>query len=161
MLTDITLSMSEIYKGEIKRINHFLKVFAYTKIIADGEEVDSVTEGILEVAALMHDIGIKYSEQKYGSSEGSLQEIEGPPIARDILQKLNLEADLIDRVCFLIAHHHTYIGIDSIDWQILVEADFLVNLDEKKVGVDEIKMVEAEIFKTTTGKRLLEIILLN
>ena len=29
-----------------------------------------------------------------------------------------------------MTHHHTYTGVDGIDYQILLEADYLVNADE-------------------------------
>ncbi len=42
-----------------------------------------------------------------------------------------LTADVSERVQYLIAHHHTYGNIDEMDYQILVEADFLVNIMEE------------------------------
>ena len=33
-----------------------------------------------------------------------------------------------ERVAYLIGHHHTYDKIEGMDYQILVEADFLVNI---------------------------------
>lgn len=36
----------------------------------------------------------------------------------------------MDRVCWLVGHHHTYTDIRDLDYQILVEADCLVNLYE-------------------------------
>jgi hypothetical protein len=27
-------------------------------------------------------------------------------------------------IAFLVGHHHTFTGIDNVDWQILVEADY-------------------------------------
>ena len=35
---------------------------------------------------------------------------------------------MIRRVEYLVGHHHTYKDIDGLDYQILVEADFLVNI---------------------------------
>ena len=32
-----------------------------------------------------------------------------------------------DRIAFLISHHHTIDQIDGMDYQILIEADYLVN----------------------------------
>ncbi len=55
---------------------------------------------------------------------------EGPALAEQMLSELGFEKDVIERVSFLVGHHHTYTGIDGLDYQILVEADFLVNLFE-------------------------------
>ena len=54
----------------------------------------------------------------------------------------------------MIAHHHTYNGITGADYQILVEADFLVNLYEDGVGMDAVKTAYARIFKTQAGRRM-------
>ena len=44
------------------------------------------------------------------------------------LSKLGYDKKIIERVSYLVAHHHTYNEIDDVDYQILVEADFLVNI---------------------------------
>ena len=111
---------------------------------------------ILEIAAILHDIGIIPSEKKYGISNGKLQEQEGPAYARELLNRIGgYGQDFIDRVCFLIAHHHTYEGIDGLDWQILLEADFLVNSFEKNMPEDAIKKFRASVFRTKSGIALL------
>ena len=143
--------MQEYYKGDARRIFHFMKVYSFAKHIAICESVDAPTLFILELAALMHDIGIKKSEEKYGSSAGSYQEKEGPPIAEMILQKNKIDQNVIDRVCYLIGHHHTYTKIDGIDYQILVEADFIVNIDEDKMSNSATESVMRKYFKTQTG----------
>ena len=61
----------------------------------------------------------------------------------------------IDRVRYLIAHHHTYDEIDGLDYQILVEADFLVNLYEHTDKYEPIMAARKNIFRTATGIRLL------
>ncbi len=144
-------AMIQYYSGDIKRINHFIKVYGYGKAIGEMEDLDEKTREILEVTAVVHDIGIKVSEEKYHSSAGHYQQIEGPAIAADLLTSLGYDKEFIDRVCYLIAHHHTYTNIDGPDYQILVEADFLVNLNEDNVSLDGIKKVKENIFKTKTG----------
>ncbi|MBF1327621.1 MAG: phosphohydrolase, partial [Megasphaera micronuciformis] len=68
---------------------------------------------------------------------------------------LTTDKELIDRVCFLIAHHHTYSGIDGSDWQILLEADFIVNAYEDALKADAIRHFRDNIFKTQSGLSLL------
>lgn len=148
---EIIAAMTEYYSGDPKRINHFLKVYAFCKAIADKEAVNSDTQYILEVTAIVHDIGIKISEEKYGSSAGKYQEIEGPAQAEALLSALGVTQQIIDRVCFLVGHHHTYSAIDNIDYQILVEADFLVNAFEDGLSKDAITYMKKKLFKTKTG----------
>ena len=139
------------YLNDIKRINHFLKVYGFAKAIAELEKVDERTLSIIEVAALTHDIGIKISEEKYNSSAGKYQEIEGPAIAKKLLSELGYDNELIERVCYLIGNHHTYNNIDGIDYQILVEADFLVNFFEDNMEKEAINNVKKNIFKTKSA----------
>lgn len=148
--------MITYYEGDPKRIQHFLKVYAYAKTIGEQENLDESTQEILEVSAVMHDIGIKVSEEKYQSSAGKYQEIEGPAVAEEMLTKLSYDKELIERVCYLIGHHHTYNEINGEDYQILVEADFLVNLAEEQSSQSTILNVKDKIFRTKTGILLIE-----
>lgn len=150
----ILIEMINYYQGDPKRIQHFLKVHSFAKFIAEQENLTSDKLYTLEIASLMHDIGIKIAEQKYNSSNGKYQELEGPAPAKEILEKLHIDTKIIERVCFLIAHHHTYNNIDDIDYQILVEADFLVNLYEDNCPKQAIKNALNKIFKTKTGINL-------
>jgi hypothetical protein len=67
-----------------------------------------------------------------------------------------LPKEFIDRVCYQIEHHHSYNYIDNIDFQILVEADFLVNIDENGMSKEQIKTIRDKYFKTDTGKKLVD-----
>ena len=130
MINQLHLAMIELYKGDAKRIQHFCKVHSYAKLIAETENVDKNCQFIIEAAALTHDIGIHICEEKYGSCNGKLQEKEGPAIAEKLLGELGFDRNISERVQYLIAHHHTYGNINEMDYQILVEADFLVNIME-------------------------------
>lgn len=134
------------------RVNHFLKVYAYARTIALQEDLDCQQQEILELAAILHDVGIKVSEEKYGSGAGKYQEIEGPPIAREMLLRRGAPREWIDRISYLVGHHHTYHDVQGMDYQILLEADFLVNIEEGGMQLND-KM--RSLFKTQTGKALL------
>lgn len=153
---EVISAMISYNSGDVRRINHFLKVYSFAKTIGQMKNLDEETQNILEIAAVTHDIGIKRSEEKYNSSAGNYQQIEGPPEAKILLSGLNIEDAIIERVCFLIAHHHTYHNITGIDYQILVEADFLVNAYEDHMDYVAIEKVKNKLFQTETGKTLLE-----
>lgn len=137
-----------------KRIHHFMKVAEFAALIARGEGVDGHTQFLLKAVGYVHDIGIRAAEEKYGYQNGALQQEMGPDAARPLLLKNEFEDSDVERICFLIAHHHTYTDIDGIDYQILVEADFLVNLYEDHSDKKTIENVYERIFKTKTGKML-------
>jgi uncharacterized protein len=146
--------MIEYYAGDARRIHHFLKVHSFAKLIGEMEGVTGEELEILEVAALVHDIGIKNSEKKYGYNTGKTQEKEGPPEAEKLLIPLTDDAAFIERVCYLVGHHHTYSNIDGMDYQILVEADFLVNLYEDKEHIKAVRSAYEKIFRTQSGRKL-------
>ena len=156
MINKLHLAMIELYSNDAKRIQHFCKVHSYAKLIAETENVDKKCLFIIETAALTHDIGIHVCEEKYGNCNGKLQEQEGPALAEELLTKIEITKGVIRRVKYLIAHHHTYDNIDGIDYQILVEADFLVNFLEDNVPKENIRKVYETIFKTETGKQMCE-----
>ncbi|BCZ47998.1 HD family phosphohydrolase [Clostridium gelidum] len=147
--------MIRYYAKDPRRVNHFLKVFSFAKSIGELEKLNEETQDVLEVAAIMHDIGIKISEEKYNSSTGNYQEIEGPPVAREMLLKFEFDEKFIERVCHLIGHHHTYSEIDGIDYQILIEADFLVNIYEDEIKIPQIESINNKYFKTKAGTEFL------
>ena len=153
-LDDLFMDMIADYDGDPKRIQHFTKVHSYARLIGIGEELDDASLFILEAAAYTHDIGIRVAEEKYGRCDGKIQEQEGPIIAQKMLSQLGFENYIVERICFLIGHHHTYDNIDGLDYQILVEADFLVNLYEDDAGNRAIDKAYKRIFKTETGKKI-------
>ena len=152
------MEMFDYYSGDPKRIQHFIKVHSFALRIGMAEHLDEKTLFILETAAIVHDIGIKVAEEKYGFNNGKSQEAEGPAVAKAMLEKLHYSQEVIDRVCYLVGHHHTYTEMDGIDYQILVEADFLVNIFEDNMSKDSIASVQKKIFQTETGKKLLSTI---
>lgn len=154
MISSLIDEMMAYDKGDPRRIQHFIKVHDFARTIGQLEGLDDDTLYILESAAVVHDIGIHVCEEKYGSCEGKLQEKEGPALAKEMLERLGYEHEVIDRVCYLVGHHHTYTNIDGVDYQILVEADFLVNLYEDEVSSDAVRKAYQNIFKTESGRKI-------
>lgn len=154
-LNELFLAMIRFDAGDPMRIQHFTKVHSYARLIAQTEGMAPEEEFVLEAAAYVHDIGIHIAEQKYGHQNGKLQEKEGPAAARKLMEPLGFSEEEIRRVEFLVGHHHTYTNIDALDYQILVEADFLVNLYEDGKEYGTVVAVRKNIFKTTTGIRIL------
>lgn len=147
--------MTAFYKGNRHDTAHFLKVWAWARTIAEGEGLPPDLAETVELAAIVHDIAIPLCREKYGNASGPLQELEGPALARDFLRKLGCSTEKAERIAYLVGHHHTLDGVDGIDWQILLEADFLVNADEGDLSRGAIESMLGSVYKTGTGKRLL------
>lgn len=145
-------AMITYYRGDVKRIQHFIQVHDLARTIGVLEGLNKDTLYILEAAAAVHDIGIRICELKYGRCDGDLQEQEGPELARDMLSAIGFDEKVIIRVCYLVGHHHTYREIDGWDHQILIEADTLVNLCEEGTSHESIASAYEKIFITETGK---------
>lgn len=148
IIPKVAMAMADYDRGAPKRISHFMKVWAYARTIGQMENLDRRTQLILELAALTHDVGIKNSLEKYGDCSGEHQQIEGPPVTEEMLTGLGYPREIVNRVCWLIAHHHIYHEMTSPDYQILVEADLLVNFEEGGIAPSD------ELFRTEAGKAL-------
>lgn len=154
MLDALEHAMIAFDAGDPKRIQHFIKVRDLTRLIARGEGADQRLLFTAETAALVHDIGIHPAEEKYGYQNGKLQEEMGPAPAREMLERLGFAPEVVDRVCYLVGHHHTYTDIDGLDYQALVEADFLVNLFEDDASDHAVQTAYERVFTTKTGRGL-------
>jgi HD superfamily phosphodiesterase len=151
----------ETYFGEDRRrIDHAIRVLEYAEEILKKESGDW---HVIVPASILHDVGIKAAEQKYGSSAGHLQEREGPEIARKILFRAGLRVQAITEICDIIAHHHSPGSLDTQNFKVLYDADMLVNIEEALAGKDEKekrRLVE-KTFLTPAGRKIAERVFLE
>ena len=160
-ISEILKKMVLYSKGNTHDINHFLKVYAYAKMIGECEDLPPAELKQLEIAAVLHDIACPLCREKYGNTNGKKQEEEGMPLVRQFLDGADMEREVLQRVVYLVGHHHTLTDIDGIDYQILIEADYLVNADESHYSQANIRNTWERVFKTKTGKELLQSIYLS
>ncbi len=116
--------MEAVFGDDERRIRHALRVLDYAERILADEQADPL---VVKAAAVLHDIGIHEAERKHGSAAGVHQQVEGPPIARRILEAAGVSPERIDHVCRIIADHHTAERMDTPEFRILCDADNLVN----------------------------------
>ena len=155
-ISEMAVKMIAYSNGNLHDINHFMKVYAYAKTIGECEGLDSQTQSILEAAALLHDIACPLCREKYGNVHGPNQEAEGEILTAEFLKDSGLPEAFIERVVFLVGHHHTLGEISGQDYQILIEADYLVNADELRLPPEKIRRMMERTFKTPTGTALLK-----
>ena len=151
-----TEKMIEFYRGNLRDIDHFLKVWAMAKTIGELEGLNSHTQEVLELTAVVHDIACPLCREKYGNTNGSNQELESPPLVEAFFEGLPVDPADLSRISFLVAHHHTDTGVDGLDYQILLEADFLVNAGESGYSRAVIEKFRQRVFRTKSGIRLLD-----
>ncbi len=145
--------MKGVFGDDDRRIRHALAVLDYAQQLLEAEGGDPL---VVKAAALLHDIGIQEAERKHGSCAGKYQEMEGPAIARQILEKHNVPHEQIDHVCRIVGSHHSANDIDTLEFQIIWDADWLVNLADEAEGrgEEEVKKLARKVFRTETGKRM-------
>jgi HD superfamily phosphodiesterase len=145
--------MKDVFGDDRKRIDHALSVLRYAEKIHAAEGGD---ETVVTAAAILHDIGIHEAEKKYNSSSGKYQQIEGPPIAEKILNDEGIDSERIGHICKIIANHHTAKNIDTLEFCVLWDADWLVNIPEECGAMDKNKLKEFinKVFKTETGRQI-------
>lgn len=156
ILDTLAMEMIAYDKGDPKRIHHFLKVHDFARLIGLAEGLDDHTLFVLEAATYVHDIGIHEGEHRFGRNDGKIQEELGPDEARPMLERLGFDAKDVDRICWLVGHHHSYGSIDGPDAQILAEADMLVNQYEDGAPRKQNEALYHRLYKTETGKKLFE-----
>ena len=157
-ISQIMEKMIAFSDGNIHDIDHFIRVWTYARTIGELENLDRETQFVLEVAAITHDIACPLCRVKYGNTNGKYQEEEGIPMVKEYLSDTGIAKEVIDRVAFLVGHHHTFSGIDGIDYQILIEADYIANATENGYGQESVVNFMQKIMKTEGGKQILKAI---
>ena len=153
-IAEIMKKMIDFSDSNIHDIDHLIRVWTYAKTIGELESLDAETQYILEVAAITHDIACPLCREKYGSTNGKHQETEGAPMVRDFLQDTGLTDAQIDRVAFLVGHHHTFTDVCGKDYQILLEADYIANASENGYERRSVENFIHKIMQTESGKAL-------
>ena len=154
-LSEIMEKMIAFSIGNIHDIDHLIRVWTYAKTIGELEGLDLETQFTLEVAAITHDIACPLCREKYGNTNGKYQEKEGAVMVRKFLTDTGMAEKQIERVAFLVGHHHTFTDIAGIDYQILVEADYIANASENGYSTQNIQNFVERIGRTESGKKLI------
>ena len=77
-------------------------------------------------------------------------------MAADFLKDSGMTPEQIERVAYLVGHHHTFTGIDGVDYQILIEADYIANATENGYSQNNVRNFAEKVFRTSAGLRLLK-----
>jgi putative nucleotidyltransferase with HDIG domain len=146
-------SMKSQFGNDGRRIAHALAVLSQAEAIRREQGGDGQ---VVVAAALLHDIGIQEAERKHGSSAPRYQEIEGPPIARRIMERLGMDGDVIEHVCRIVGSHHSARDIDTLEFRIIWDGDAIVNVLEGETKMPEteqqVERFIGTVFRTEAGR---------
>ena len=115
----------DYFGNDFRRITHALEVLKHSEEIM--EDTEGCDHDVLVASALLHDIGIKRSEETLGYNNGKTQEEYGPPVAEELLKSIDFPREKIAKVCEIIGNHHSPSRYDYVELRILKEADRIVN----------------------------------
>ncbi len=151
----VAAAMQNYFAGDNKRIKHA------TAVVDFAEEINKYEHGdpaVIMACGYLHDIGIKNAEAKHQSSAAKHQQVEGPAVARAILEELEVEAEIIDEVCDIIGHHHTPRGDETVNFKVVYDADCIVNIDDdqpiKQRSGEQILSMINKAMLTESGKKI-------
>jgi HD superfamily phosphodiesterase len=153
---EILKKMMSYFEYDNNHINHTYRVLYYAEELSKSSLIAKLRDinfDVIIYSAILHDIGIPACKKKYNSIDGQLQEIEGPPIAREILENFNINEEIINEVCNIVGSHHSMGEIETTNFKIIWDADWLVNLPDVYDVQDKKNLSEIinNIFLTKTG----------
>ena len=159
----VAIEMKRYFKTDFKRISHSMRVARYAEQIGKAESPGDLA--VILSAAYLHDIGISEAEKKHNSAAPKYQELEGPPIARSILEKLGAKEELIEKVCNIVGHHHHPGPEETDSFKALYDADLIANIEDnhkdKSITAEQLEKIIKKSFMTAFGKEHARKILLN
>ena len=151
----VAISVKKVFGKDFKRIAHTIRVARYAEQLVKAESGDPA---VVILAATLHDVGAVEAKRKHGSADALFQELEGPPVAREILESLGAREDLIAEVCELVGRHHHPREDDTVNFRCLYDADRTANLEEaqkdRPLCEEEFSTAIEPSFLTEAGKRL-------
>lgn len=160
LVAQIATKMILVSHGNHHDIRHFQEVFAYASIICTLEGVNSEQSFNTRVAALLHDIACPFLREEKGYCDPHEQEDLGTGYATAFLMGFGLQDFYIRKIVHLVGIHHSWDKADSIEAQILMEADFIVNAQEQELDSQKVLDVRNKFFKTNSGIDLINDIFL-
>ena len=122
----IAKQLLDYFGHDFRRITHALEVMKHAEGIVERTD-EACDYEILIASTLLHDIGIKRSEELHGYNNGKTQEEYGPPVARNLLESIGFPEAKTATVCEIIGNHHSPSRYDYVELRVLKEADRIVN----------------------------------
>jgi hypothetical protein len=155
--------MEAVFAETQGMIDHTMTVLGHAM---DIQEHEGGVLAVVRASAILHDIGIPKAREVHGSSSGEYQEMEGPPIAREILTRRGFPTAQIDHICGIVANHHSDVDpriVNTVEFRTLWDADWLVNFPRRyrDTTVEEKASAIDDIFKTESGRELARAMFLN
>lgn len=139
-VTLIAKAMKDHYGHNEGKIRRFVNVYTLAKSIGELEKLPQATQEYLEIEAITYNI------------ESPSENISKSDFLKDMMKKLGVEYDIIDRVTFVADNFYEFDRITGLDHQILLEAHKLVEFKECRYPTQKIIKETEKYFITNYGK---------
>ena len=138
-VTLIAKAMKDYYGTDEEKIRRFVSVYTLAKSIGELEKLPEATQEYLELEAITYNVSPK-------------DDISKADFIKDMMKKLSIDYDIIDRVCFVVENFYEFDRITGLDHQILLEAHKLLEFRENRYDRAKIIKETEEYFITNYGK---------
>lgn len=138
-VTLIAKAMKDYYGTDEEKIRRFVSVYTLAKSIGELEKLPEATQEYLELEAITYNVSPK-------------DDISKADFIKDMMKKLSIDYDIIDRVCFVVENFYEFDRITGLDHQILLEAHKLLEFRENRYDRAKIIKETGEYFITNYGK---------
>jgi len=156
MIAQVLSEMTRILKHDRAQVEHAMKVYVYASIIGDLEGLQGDQLRALRAAAILNDIVLPECLDREGEWNGELQRRYGEPMVREVLARLGYDR-YADQVAYLVGRSHHFLEEmhENLGLQILIEANFLVNLSDGTC-TEKPEDVYNRYFATATGRAMMK-----
>ncbi len=140
----VMAAMQEAFGSDRHQIAHAMQVLNCAERLLQISDLkaDPLT---VAVAAILHDIG----RCREGTTD---HEQDGAVVSRELLKKLDFDADFTAHIARIVGSHHSAKGIDTPEFRIVWIADQLVNQKRDHEDPEELKHAYAEEAESLTRK---------
>ncbi len=156
MIAQVLSEMTRILKHDRAQVEHAMKVYVYASVIGDLEGLKGDQLRSLRAAAILNGIVLPECLDREGEWNDELQQRYGEPMVREVLSRLGYDR-YANRVAYLVGHSRNYFEEmqDQPDLQILIEANFLVNLSDGTC-TESPQDVYNRYFATASGRAMMK-----
>lgn len=143
--------------GHNRRTQHILKVYTLTRLIGEHMGLTARERRIVQAAAILHDIAIKYCKEHCGGDASQQNQRKAAPgLVHTFLQQAGYAIEDEPEIVELVEQHHDYDRPRSSMLQALIEADLIINCYES--APDEAQRMRIRsYFASDLGKELFDL----
>lgn len=156
-MIDYAMDRMIIYYGsDLKEIYRGMKVHELARYIGQGERLEENEQFCLEIAAMLHNVGLKEMTEVTGDPEHieKVRALYAEEEVKKILKPLDFGSVVEGRVAYLAGHSSDYKNAQRKDHRVLVEAIAIVDILDNQYDAFTVSEIYEKVFETEMGRAL-------